>query len=172
MMDVHNLSNSPVKFTISGKTFDVKRLSILDLFATFEAEVKRVYLDDVISLAGRMQTTKERIDFQKAALKEMPRGKELQDQVAEIMNSFEGGIKILHLALSKCNTISYDEVKQMVVSSTNPAEISSCMDYVVGSDISVGGDKKEEKKSDATFGSGTVAVDEKKTNSDLTEVLK
>jgi hypothetical protein len=171
-MDAHNLSNAPIKFTISGKTFDVKRLSILDLFATFEAEVKKIYLDDVISLANRMPTTKERIDFQKAALKEMPRGKELQDQVSEIMNSFDGGIKILHLALNKCNTISYDEVKQMVVTTTSPAEITAVMDYVVGSDISVGDDKKEVKKQNDTFGTGTVAVDEKKTISDLTEVLK
>ena len=169
-MDVHNLANSPIKFTISGRTFDVKRLSILDLFAAFESDVKKSYLDDVIALAGRMLTSKERIEFQKDALKAMPRGKELQDQVAEDMNSFEGGIKILHLALSKCNTISYDEVKQMVIASTNPAEITSVMDYVVGSDITVSGDKKEDKKQSDTFGAGSAAIDEKKT--DLDAVLK
>ena len=132
----------------------------MDLFASFEAEIKKHYLDDIISLATRMETTKERIDFQKAALKEMPRGKELADQISDLMNSFEGGIKILHMALSKCNTISVDEVKQLVGASTNPAEITAIMDYVVGGDIAVGGDKKEDKPQAEVFGG---KVEEKKT---------
>jgi hypothetical protein len=151
MTDISNLGNTPIKFNVGGKSFDVKRLSVMDLFATFESDVKKSYLDDVIALASRMDIAKERIDFQKAALKEMPRGKELSEQVSDLMNTFEGGIKILYMALSKCNKISVDEVKQLVGTSTNPAEITAVMDYVVGGDIVVNSDKKEDKSVKETF---------------------
>jgi len=110
-MEVSNIANNPISFKIGDRDFLVKRLSLLDLFAEFEVEIKRQYMDDIIEMASRIKDPKERIEFQRSAMKDMPKGKEMEDSVRSNMDTFEGGIKLLYLSLSKLNKITKEDIK-------------------------------------------------------------
>lgn len=141
-MDVNNIANNPLEFVLSGKKYLVKRLNLMDLFGEFEADVKKQYMDDIISLANRMSDSKERIEFQRQAIKDIPKGKTLEEAVRSAMDSFDGGIKLLWLSLVKSNKITLEETKQLVMDSDNQAVITNIMNFITGSDQE---EKKEEK---------------------------
>ena len=146
-MDVSNIANSPVVFKLSGKDYQVKRLNLMDLFGEFEADIKKTYMDNIVSLAQRMSDSNERVNFQRQAIKDIPKGKALEEQVKELMDSFDGGIKLLWLSLSKCNKITIEEVRQLLMDNDNQASITNIMNYITGSDV----EKKEvEIPKDAT----------------------
>ena len=154
-MSISNLSNEPIKFKIGEKEYLVKRLTLLDLYASFENDIKKGYMDDIVALAERIKDSKERMQFQKEAIKDMPRGRELSLKVQESMDGIDGGIKILYLALSKCQKIDIDEVKSLIGNVNLSAQINTVMDFIVGNDV-----VKEEEK----LPEGAIKLDvEKKT---------
>ena len=134
-MEVSNILNNPITFVLSGKQYRVKRLSLLDLFAEFEVDVKAQYMDDVVDMASRIKDIKERIKFQCLSLKDMPKGKELEDQSRDIMGSYKGGLKLLYMALSKCNNITQDEVNKISSDPANTDVITNLMNYITGTDV-------------------------------------
>lgn len=154
-MDVNNISNGAVVFKLSGKEYSVRRLNLMDLFGEFEADVKAKYMDNIVALANRMNDSKERVEFQRQAIKDIPKGKDLEEQVRQAMDSFEGGIKLLYLSLSKCNKITFEETKQLLMDNDNQASITNIMNFITGSDI--------EKKEDVIPQGATVIETEKKT---------
>jgi hypothetical protein len=160
-MQVIDVANHPVEFEIAGKTFKIKRLSLLDIYAVFEAEARKESISDITAIASQMTDSKERIQFSKEAMKELPRGKELEDLAQSRMDSIAGGIKMLYVALSELNEISYEEVKAMVNDNRdNPsvdAQIAAIVNYIIGSDAVV------EEKVDPKDSKKTVINTEKKT---------
>lgn len=171
-MEVSNIANNPVTFSLSGKNYLVKRLSLLDLFAEFEVMVKEQYMDDIAKMASRVKDSKERIDLQRALMKDMPKGRELQEiihgvpgpkdkegndtMVGGLINSPEGFTKLLYLALSKCNKITDEEIKEIVSDQkTNAVAITNIMNYITGTDI--------EKKEENVPKNATIITTEKKT---------
>lgn len=134
MSDVNNLANGSLEFTLSGKVYKVKRLNIMDLFGEFEADVKKQYMDDIIELASRITDPKERIAFQREAIKDVPKGKTLEEAVRERMDGFEGGIKLLYLSLSKCNKINLQETRDIVMDPANQSTITNLMTFITGGD--------------------------------------
>lgn len=133
-MNVNNIANGSLDFTLSGKVYKIKRLNIMDLYGEFEAQVKKQYMDDIISLANRIENSKERIDFQRAAIKDIPKGKELEQAVNGLMDSFEGGVKLLWLSLNKLNNITLEEAKALILDVNNQATITNIMGFITGND--------------------------------------
>jgi len=160
-MQVIDVANHPVEFDVAGKTFKIKRLSLLDLYAVFESEARKESISDITAIASQMTDSKERIQFSKEAMKELPKGKELEDLARSRMDSVAGGIKMLHIALSELNQISYDEVKALVNDNRdNPAvdaQIAAIVNYIIGHDVVV------EEKIDPNDSKKTVIKTEKKT---------
>jgi len=160
-MQVIDVANHPIEFEIAGKTFKIKRLSLLDVYAVFEAEARKESISDITAIASQMTDSKERIQFSKEAMKELPRGKELEDLAQSRMNSVTGGIKMLHIALSELNEITYEEVKALVNDNRDnsevDAQIAAIVNYIIGSDAVV------EEKVDPKDSKKTVINTEKKT---------
>ena len=161
-MQVIDVANHPVDFEIAGKTFKIKRLSLLDLYAVFEAEARKESISDITAIASQMKESKERIQFSKEAMKELPRGKELEDLARGRMDSVSGGIKMLHIALSELNEITYDEVKSLVNDNREntevDAQIAAIVNYIIGTDVVI-----EEESKDPKDDKKTVISLEKKT---------
>ena len=143
-MDIQNIANTPVEFELSGKTYKVKRLSLLDLFGSFEADVKKEYMSNISEYASSITNAQEKQKFQTMAIKEMPRGVELQDMVSAKMNGIDGAIKILYLALSKCQQITIEAVTQIIQDPANADVIATLMDFIIGNDVKE--DKVDEEK--------------------------
>lgn len=147
-MDVHNIANNPLDFVLSGKKYKVKRLSILDLKGSFVKEIKEEYFDDVINMANRIKDAKERYDFQNQALKNMPKNADLDKLITEKMNSIDGGIKILFIALNKCQEVTVEEVNEIMLSGKNTSTINALVDFVLGNDVGDVGDVGEASESE------------------------
>jgi len=140
-MEIANLANTPIEFTLSEKKYKIVRLSMLDVFGIFEADVKEEYISDIVAMARHIPDVKERIEFQKQAARDIPRGKTMEEQVRLKMDSVEGGIKILHIALNKCQEVPIDEVKEVLSNEKNAAAIQAVMAFLFGDDTA----KEEEK---------------------------
>ena len=150
-MEVSNIANNPIKFNLNGRDFLVKRLSILDLFAEFEVLAKEQFMDEVASYAKRIEDKQERIEYQRIKMKDMPKGKELQEiiygapgpkdangndtVIGGMMNTPKGCVKLLHLALSKCNEINMEEAGQIFSDPKNSSIINNIMNYITGADV-------------------------------------
>ena len=133
-MEVNNISNGSIVFKLSGKDYQVKRLNLMELFGEFEADVKKQYMDNIAGQAQRITDIKERVQLQREAIKDIPKGKDLEEQVRIAMDSFEGGVKLLWLSLSKCNKITIEEVKTLLTEPDNQASITNIMSFITGSD--------------------------------------
>jgi len=140
---ISNLVNLPVSFTLSGKEYKIQRLSPIDLFGRLENMVKENYMDGIISYAERIKDKQERLAFQREAIKDVPKGKDMQEAIKLLGDTVDGGIKLMSVALSKLNNVTEEEVKSIVIDPANDTVIATLMDYIVGADI----DKKTEEAS-------------------------
>jgi len=141
-MEISNIANSPVEFILSNKTYKVKRLSLLDLYGTFESEVKQEYMTLIQDYCKTVKDIKERIQLQKELIQDMPSGSILQKKVSEKMSTFEGGKKILVMALSKCQQVTDDEINTILLDQDNSITISNLMDFISGNDKKSDTEKK------------------------------
>ena len=135
MYDIANASNVPIKFALSGKDYSIKRLSIMDLMGVFEADVKQSYMDDILEYANKITDSKERIEFQRSAIKDIPKGADLEQRAQELMASINGSIKLFHIALNKCQKVSLDQAKELMLDPQNSSVMTNLLGYISGSDI-------------------------------------
>jgi len=157
-MNINNLTNGPVTFTLSGKEFKVKRLNMLQLHGEFEAEIKKTHMDDIVSIAERMTNSKERIDFQRQAMKDIPRGKSMEAEVKLVTESFDGCVKLLWMSLKADNECSMQEVEEILLNDSNEVEMTNLMNFIVGEDL------QEEEENKDKLPEGAIQIDvEKKT---------
>jgi len=145
-MDIQNIANSPIEFELSGKTYKVKRLSLMDLFASFEGDVKKEYMANISEYASTITNAVEKQKFQTMAIKQMPSGIELQDMVSAKMNGIDGAIKILFLALSKCQQVTIEAVTEIIQDPANANVITTLMDFIIGNDVKAEKAEVDEKK--------------------------
>jgi hypothetical protein len=128
---VSDLNNSPIEFDIGGKSYKVKKLSVLDIFNQVETKIKEEYLKSVTDMS-RILPDKDRPEFLRNAIKEMPAGRKLEDMVNEEINTVAGGIDVLTTILNKCQQVTKDEIMAMVGNESNSTTISSIMSYALG----------------------------------------
>ena len=148
-MQVSNLANHPIELPLGERTFKIKRLSLLDLYGEFENEVKEEYINDIVKIASKMKSSSERITFQREAMKDIPKGKELEDSCQAKMDSMLGGIKMLYMALDDDNDITFEELKTMLGNNReNPefdAQVGAIVNYIIGVDST---NEKDNDKND------------------------
>uniref|UniRef100_A0A6M3L0Q9 Uncharacterized protein n=1 Tax=viral metagenome TaxID=1070528 RepID=A0A6M3L0Q9_9ZZZZ len=157
-MEITNISNTPVEFVLSGESFKVIRLSLLDMFASFETDIKTQYMDDVVLYAERIKDPKERMEYQKQAIRDIPRGKSMEELVDHKMNSVEGGIKLLHIALNKCQKVPITKIKELLSDNSNSSTLQNLTAYIMGDDV-----KKLGEEQKLPEGAVKLEVSEKKT---------
>jgi beta-N-acetylglucosaminidase len=152
---ITNISNAPIELELATKKYKVQRLNLLEIYHTFESEVKSQYMADVITMASLIKDPKERISVQSQAIKEMPKGKEIEEQVNSKISSFDGAKKMLYIALNKNNSISEKEIDTIIADSKNTEQIKAIMDYICGADI-------EEPKDEIPEGAVKIEIDDEK----------
>ena len=130
-MSVADLSNSSIEFDIDGKTYKVKKLNILDIFVKFETDIRQDYIQSISDMA-KILDSKDRAEFLKNAIKELPTGRSLEDKVDEKMNTIQGGVDLLYTILQKCQEVSKNDIITMVSKESNGEVINSIVSYALG----------------------------------------
>ena len=141
-MSVTNLSNAPIEFTIGGKQWKIRKLSVLDLFSEFEKEVKEEYVKNINELVKALPS-QDRASFLSSAIKEMPSGKRLEELAQERMNTVQGGVRMFVAVLGKCQPVSTEDAMSLAMDPENQPAIQQAMAYAVGSEALEGKDGKK-----------------------------
>ena len=122
--------NNPVKLTACGKEWTVQRLTIGEVYGTLENEVKQEFFDNVREIGKRLDP-KDRAEFNRLSIKEIPSGSEMEARVAAKMGTQKGLASLLHLALSKNQKITLSECIDLV-SGTQGDDALTLVEYVLG----------------------------------------
>lgn len=138
-MSLSDLTNQPIEMTLSGKVLKIQRLSIRDLFGPAEAKIQADYIKNVHLMASGL-VGKEKQEFMSTALKDCPKGAELDKQSLEYMSTPIGISQILMIGLNKCQAISEDEVASLMLGASD-AELGFIRDYLSGDNE----DKKKQR---------------------------
>lgn len=128
---INDLSNAPLEFAIGAKKYKVKKLSVLDIFGTVEKKIKEEYIENITEMS-KILPDKDRGEFLRSAIKEIPSGRKLEDMVNDTLNTTSGGIDILFVILNKCNNVSMDELMDMVTDSSLSNDITKVMSFAMG----------------------------------------
>lgn len=129
-MSLSELSNQEIEITLNGRKLKIKRLSINELFAPAEKRVKEDYIAGVQEIAKSL-TGKDKQEFMMSALKDIPKGAELDKQAMEYMSTPLGVSGVLMLGLNKCQEISENEVAELMLGASE-AELGFLRDYLSG----------------------------------------
>jgi len=145
-MSVSDLTNKPIEFDIDGKTYKVKKLSVLDIFENTEVKIKEKYEKDVSDMA-KLLSDKDRGEFLRNAIREMPTGKRMEEMVNDHINTTQGGLDMLKTILNKCQEVSMEEVLSIVGKASNNDSVSSIMAYAIsqGEKEATDGETKQKK---------------------------
>ena len=135
MNNLHDIANSPISFTLSGKEYKVRRLSLLDYFAEFQAIIKQDYFNDTIKMASQIKDNNERVQFQVQSMKGVPKGDELENMAFERISTIDGETKILEMVLRKDNKVTDSELKDILSNSDNVTTIKSIILFARGIDV-------------------------------------
>lgn len=136
---LNDLTNDPIEMNIGDKIFKVQKISYHQLFRLMEPTIKEDYIRDVKMFSDQFQG-KEKTDYIRSAIKDMPTGEEIINLILKKLHSIEGVIEILYLALKGFNKISKDEVKNMFENPSLDNDISLVISYAT--------DKSEDSKED------------------------
>jgi len=143
-MDISNIANVPIEFSIGANKYKVSRLSLLELFAEFESEAKKGYLSDINEMATTIKDKTEKLDFMVRMMRDMPSGKRLEDLAKDRMNSMSGGLQVLYTSLKKHNKITLDEVKNLSSDESVNTQVAAIVEYALGNDLRQKEEKPEE----------------------------
>jgi len=133
-MGVSTLANKPMKFTLpNGKAYEVKKLSILEIFGELEKDIKEEWLANINSIASSLPVP-DRKSFLTGIIRDMPAGQNLERLAQAKMESVAGGFKILKMVLSRCQEVSQEELQDLVGDNANQNIIDQIMSYAVGVD--------------------------------------
>ena len=130
-MSVTDLNNSPIEFDVDGKSYKVKKLSVLDIFTQVETKIKEEYIANITSMS-KVLDPKDRPEFLKNAIKEIPTGRRLEEMVNEKISTVQGGVDILFTVLNKCQQVTMDEIMGLVGKESNSPAITSIMSFSLG----------------------------------------
>jgi len=113
------------------RAFKIAKLSVMDIFDSVEVKIKEEYLHTIADMA-KMLDAKDRPEFLRSAIKDLPSGARMENMVSESMSTTKGGIDILYRILNTCQTISRGEITSLVSIESNGPAISSIMAYALG----------------------------------------
>lgn len=139
-MSISDLNNTAIEFTLAEKKYKIKRLNLLDIFNSVEKSIKEEYVQSVTELSKALPD-KDRVEFLRSAIKEMPTSKRLEEMVNDKINTTSGGVDILTIILNKCQSVSKEEVVNIISDNKNAPDVSAIMAYALNA-------KQEEEQDD------------------------
>ncbi len=118
MNNISAFRNTVKEFEIDGYKFKADQLTVFELYSKAQDEYKKFRLKDTLIIAEHL-VGREKIDFLKETLKEMPTGEELAMQLQEFIESSDGVIMLLKLVISKNNPeLTDNEINKIISPST------------------------------------------------------
>src|ERR1035437_836307 len=97
-----NLLNVAVPFTIAGKEYQIKQLSIGEILALAESEVRKTAMADANEMA-KLVNGKDKVDFLRGVLQDLPKGEKLRIACDEWLNTPAGVSGLFQAAAKKAN---------------------------------------------------------------------
>lgn len=122
--------NNPVKLTACGREWTVQRLTVGEVYGCLENEVKQEFFDNVREIGKRLDQ-KDKAEFNRLSIREIPGGSEMEARVAAKMGTQKGIATLLHLALAKNQKITLSECIDLV-SGTMGDDALTLVEYVLG----------------------------------------
>lgn len=136
-LSISDITNTPLEFDILGKKYLVKKIGINKLYSDLETAIKQEYKDEVKELSD-LFVGKEKFDFVKKSMNDMPTGEDLMAKCMARMDSNIGRKHILRLALAP-NKLSEEQLSE-IYDNIAIELFSEIVNYAMNSLIS----KKEE----------------------------
>ncbi len=134
-MSISDIANSSITYKINDKEYKIKRLSLLDLYGTFEKLVKEKYLRTVAEYAQLINDKNEKLEFQRKAMQDVPKGQALEDAVQLEMATLDGAKLILKMVLNKCQNVTDEEIENILLDKNNSAVINQIIAHATGTDV-------------------------------------
>lgn len=133
--DIHALAGMPVDIMIGGKAYKVGRLSILDVLGEFGKLVRERKLSDIVLACQGIHDKADRQDMVKALIRDVPKGKELEEEARQVIDTVEGGVRMLWMALKKHQKdLTLDDAVALATEK-NATEVSVAIEYAMGGDL-------------------------------------
>lgn len=139
-MSISELSNTPIEITLGGRKLKIQRLTIAELFTPAETKVVQDAIKNMQEIAKGL-TGKEKIEFLTSAVKDIPKGAELDRLAMEYMSTPNGVSQALMIAFNKHQVITETEVADLMMNS-DETELNFIRDYLSGDSE----DKKKRKE--------------------------
>jgi len=133
--DIHALSASPVDLMIGGRAWKVSRLSILEVLGEFGKLVRERNLSDIVTACKGIADKAERQDMVKALMRDAPRGRELEDEARQTLDTVEGGVRLLWMALRRLQPELTLEQAVDLATQENATEVSVAIEFAMGGDL-------------------------------------
>jgi hypothetical protein len=147
--NISDLVNTPRDFTINGKKYSVKRLSMSEIISDFESLVLSNYNAETILIANGLPA-EDRRWYVTERSQQKPKGQALYKDAMEATESFSGLFLLVKKGLNKLQKVSDDEISNiMMASQKEEVAFSALISFLLGYDIN-------------TVGEAKVSVDDKK----------
>ena len=140
-MSIGELINAPIEITLGGKKLKIQRLTISEIFTPAETKVQQDYIRNVQDVA-KVLSGKDKSDFLLSALKDVPKGAELDKQSIEYMSTPQGVASMLLLGFNKCQVVTEAEIADLMLNA-NEEELGFIRSFLSG--------ETEEKKREANL---------------------
>jgi len=128
-----DLTNDPVEMNIGDKVFKVQKISYHQLFRNMEPVIKEEYIRDV-KLFSDQFTGKEKAEYIKSSIKDIPVGESLIELIVKKLQTIEGIIEILFLALKAYNKITKEDIRNLIETPELDTDISNVIAYATDKD--------------------------------------
>jgi hypothetical protein len=133
--NINELTNIPINFEIAGRTIQIKRLNISEIFGYFENIVKQNYMKNIKEVASLFDNPIEKNKYLIEATKTMPTKTQLQIMAQDYLQTEEGVAEVLKIGLNKCQKLSEDDIIN-ILKDAKSEDIQLMMNYLFGIEAS------------------------------------
>lgn len=132
MTEISDMLNTELEVIIGDKKLKVKKLTLEEIFAEFEKEIRQKAIADAQELAREL-TGREKVDFLKEVWKDLPKGEALLAEVNALMGSIGGIQKLLWMSARKLQPdLTLKDVSGIVGNEKAVEDLAPVVDFICG----------------------------------------
>jgi len=145
MAELAPIVNQALTVSVGGKDLPLKKLSLAEMYASFEVKVKQQKISDA-NLIAQGLTGADKVEFLREVWKDLPSGDELTALVNARISSLAGVRDLLFMSVKKSlPSVTMDQIADLV-NGTNIDEITPLVEYICGFSADEEEDKSPKKK--------------------------
>lgn len=128
-MAISELANMPIIVKMNGNDYKIQRLSIRDIWGMADNKIIQDYYRSVQEISSHLPQI-EKVAYLKDATRNVPRGSELHESRSEFLQSVDGIAALMRQALNKLQTVSEDEIINIIIKDSESVEF--VINYLMG----------------------------------------